>query len=302
MSKLEYFRELEYRLRGLPERERQNILAVYEELFQKAIENGKSEGEIAESLGFPRVPNWDALSGAAGGSGGGASRRYASSDAGAEPSGSAGGYVGPRGGFGGPGAADPDGVRPPGGGAGGSARGYVGPQSGFGGPGAAGPDEVRPPADPFREPGSGFTPPRPPYGDSGFAPLPPTYRDPGFAPPSPPPPIYREPAGSGAKSWIAALALIFFNLVFVLGPFFGICGTLAGLWVTTGVLLVSPLFALVGVGFSHDSTSLLLAAFGSLACFGAGLMLLIVMQWITKWFFKLTVKYVQFNWNIIKGA
>jgi uncharacterized membrane protein len=31
-------------------------------------------------------------------------------------------------------------------------------------------------------------------------------------------------------------------------------------------------------------------------------MLLIVMQWITKWFFKLTVKYVQFNWNIIKGA
>ncbi|KIL35210.1 hypothetical protein SD70_32285, partial [Gordoniibacillus kamchatkensis] len=61
MGKLEYFKELEYRLRGLPERERQNIIAVYEELFQKAEANGKSESDIIDSLGFPRVPDWDAL-------------------------------------------------------------------------------------------------------------------------------------------------------------------------------------------------------------------------------------------------
>ncbi len=60
MSKIDYFKELNYRLRGLPEKERQNILSVYEELFQKAIENGKQEDDVAQSLGYPRVPNWDA--------------------------------------------------------------------------------------------------------------------------------------------------------------------------------------------------------------------------------------------------
>src|SRR5690242_17042571 len=60
MSKADYFKELNYRLRGLPEKERQNILKVYEELFQKAVENGKHEDEVALSLGYPRVPNWDA--------------------------------------------------------------------------------------------------------------------------------------------------------------------------------------------------------------------------------------------------
>lgn len=255
MSKFEYFRELEFRLRGLPERERQNILAVYEELFQKAIENGKSEADIAESLGFPRVPNWDAL----GGTAGGASRSGAAPGGHAEHGGRMGGYGGPQGGFGSADAREPNGVRPP--------------------------------VDPFREPGSGFTqPPSPPY------------RDPGFVPPPPPPPLYREPLGSGAKSWIAALALGFFNLVFILGPFLGLCGALIGMWVATGVLILSPLFAIVGTGIPHDSTALLLMAFGSLACFGAGLMMLIILQWATKWFFKLTYKYAQFNWNIIKGA
>ena len=60
MSKFDYFKELNYRLRGLPEKERHNILKVYEELFQKAVENGKHEDEVAQSLGYPRVPNWDA--------------------------------------------------------------------------------------------------------------------------------------------------------------------------------------------------------------------------------------------------
>lgn len=246
MSKFEYFQELEYRLRGLPDRERQNIRAVYEELFRKAIENGKSEADIAESLGFPRVPNWEALGGAGSRDGGNAW----------------------------------------GGGSEASDSGFVGSAEGV-----RGKDASRPPHDPFRAPGSGFTPPPTPYRDPGFVP-----------PPPPPPPPYREPIGSGAKPWIAALALGFFNLVFILGPFFGLCGALFGMWVATGVLLLSPLFALVGTGFPHDSTALLLMAFGSLTCFGAGLMLLIVMQLATKWFFKLTYKYVQFNWNIIKGA
>jgi uncharacterized membrane protein len=284
LNKTEYFKELEYRLRGLPERERQNILAVYEELFQKAEANGKSESDIIDSLGFPRVPNWDAARAAApeppvvsedsrGGSvpwGADAApppRRAAGAGAGAPP-------------------ADP--LRDPNG-------GFVPPAS-------------RPPAQPYGEPpfaappsddGSrGFAPPPEPspYRDPG--PIPPPFRYPGFAPPPP----YREPIGNGAKPWIAALALAFFNFVFILGPFFGLCGAIIGLWVADVALLLSPLYALFGSFEARDETTRLLILFACLSGFGAGLMLTVVLRLCTKWFCILTYKYIKFNWFIIKGA
>jgi uncharacterized membrane protein len=219
MGKLEYFKELEYRLRGLPERERQNIIAVYEELFQKAEANGKSEQDIVDSLGFPRVPNWDAL--------------------------------------GAPGS---------------------GPQGRAGAAGAPGAS-------------ASFAPPQQPQQ--------PLYGEPGFLAPPPP---YRAPVSSGAKPWIAALALGFFNLVCILGPFLGLCGALAGLWAAAAALVLAPLIGLIGAAFPHDAAPLPLLVFGSIGAFGAGLMLVVALQFITKWFFKLTYMYIKFNWRIIKGA
>lgn len=314
MGKLEYFKELEYRLRGLPERERQNIIAVYEELFQKAEANGKSESSIIESLGFPRVPNWDALhtpgAGPQGGAAGGAVAGYgAAPHAGAAgqtaaPGPAASGYAAPGSAASGYAASGPaaSGHAVPGSAASGyaapgsAAPGYAAPgnaaHGGFGGGYAA--DPQRPPADPLRDPRAGFTPPVPP--------VPPLYHEPGFAPPP-----YRAPVSSGVKPWIAGLALCFFNCVFILGPFLGFCGTLIGLWAAAVALVLTPLLALVpmlgfGGSFSHGTPAFLLSVFGSLASFGAGLMLTVVLQFVTKWFFKLTYKYIQFNLTMIKGA
>lgn len=52
MLKEEFFRDLEHKLKALPAHEREQILKVYEDLFNKAAENGKDEREVAESLGY----------------------------------------------------------------------------------------------------------------------------------------------------------------------------------------------------------------------------------------------------------
>ncbi|MFC0211084.1 hypothetical protein ACFFK0_01255 [Paenibacillus chartarius] len=278
MGKMEYFRELEYRLRGLPERERQNIIAVYEELFQKAEENGKSENDIVDSLGFPRVPNWDTVN-AKGDSGAGVDRSRTEARPGhpQEP------------------ISDPERSAAP--------ANFESPRDQSFDPAAP---HVKPPLQPPTAPsaaapqgGAGIRSFIPPYTppSTPAPPVSPQYRDTGFAPPP-----YREKPGSGAKPWIAGLALGFFNLVFIIGPYLGLLGCLFGLWVTAILLLFSPLLALIGTGIPNDNETMLLLIFGSIGLFGAGLMLTIILQFISKWFFKLSCMYVKFNWNIIKGA
>lgn len=56
MSKADFFRQLQARLRGLPPEEQENILDVYEDLFRQAEAGGKSEEDIIRSLGFIPVP------------------------------------------------------------------------------------------------------------------------------------------------------------------------------------------------------------------------------------------------------
>jgi uncharacterized membrane protein len=56
MSKADFFLQLRDRLRGLPYEEQQDIVRVYEDLFRQAEENGKSERDIIESLGYVPVP------------------------------------------------------------------------------------------------------------------------------------------------------------------------------------------------------------------------------------------------------
>lgn len=198
MSKVDYFKELAYRLRGLPERERQNILQVYEELFQKAIENGKSEDEIAESLGYPRVPNWSSTA-----------------------------------------------SQPP-----------------------------EPAAPDFR-----YTPPAPaPY---DYAPA---------------------KQDSGVKAILISIALGFFNLTFVLGPFLAICGVFLAFYVASFVFLVSPLLMVVGSEWIVGTTDFMFNVYAALTLFGLGIMLSALTVWSSKLFFKLTGAYIRFNVKLVKGA
>ena len=55
MNKEQFLDELRRSLSGIPEQEKKEILYDYEEHFRSASENGQEEGEIARSLGNPRV-------------------------------------------------------------------------------------------------------------------------------------------------------------------------------------------------------------------------------------------------------
>ncbi|MFD0696273.1 hypothetical protein ACFQZT_19595 [Paenibacillus sp. GCM10027628] len=226
MSKSDYFKELNYRLRGLPEKERQNILSVYEELFQKALENGKNEEDVAESLGYPRVPNWDAPKETA--------------------------------------QTNPQPVK-------------------------------RPPADeekpPFRRP----EPAPPVYEPERHAPFTHAYN-----PPYPPP--YPTKPESGIKAIIVSIALGFFNLIFVMGPWFAILGTLVAFFVSGIALIIAPVIGVIGSFMDSAGNDVRLIFFAMLACFGLGIIFTTLSSWLFKWFFKLSWSYIQFNAKLIKGA
>jgi uncharacterized membrane protein len=201
MSKVDYFKELAYRLRGLPERERQNILQVYDELFQKAVENGKNEDEIAESLGYPRVPHWE--------------------------------------------------------------------------PATTQIPEAPIPSFPYSQP------------NPGPAPAPYSY------------PVKNE---SGVKAILISIALGFFNLTFILGPFVGICGVFIALYASSFAFLVSPLVMLFGNVWTADAVDFQFNIYVALTFFGLGILLSALTVWTSKLFVKLTKAYIQFNVKLIRGA
>jgi uncharacterized membrane protein len=212
MSKAEYFKELAYRLRGLPDKDRQNIISVYEELFQKAAQNGKNEDHIAESLGYPRIPNWD-----------GAKERQ---------------------------------------------HPHV------------------------KQDYSPRTAPEPqPFTNLYTNPYPNPYPNP-----------YASKPETGIKAIIASIALGFFNLVFVLGPFVAICGVIIALYASSAACLISPFLLLIGNSWTNVSSDMQLLVFGTMAILGLGILLTAFTVWLSKGFFKLTWKYIRFNIKVIKGA
>ncbi|WP_261303508.1 DUF1700 domain-containing protein [Paenibacillus andongensis] len=234
MSKIDYFKELNYRLRGLPEKERQNILSVYEELFQKAIENGKQEDDVAQSLGYPRVPNWDA-------------QKETPSKEQEPPKNTSGERV----------------------------------------------EKSHPKPEPTETPKHvpetrGF----PPY-------TPPQSTNPYMNPNPYPYPVKQE---SSIKAIIVSIALGFFNLIFVVGPWFGILASLIGLFVSGFALIISPIVGILGSYMGTVGSDMRFIGFAMLACFGLGIILTTLSSWLFKVFFKLSWMYIQFNAKLIKGA
>ncbi|RTE07955.1 DUF1700 domain-containing protein [Paenibacillus whitsoniae] len=278
MSKADYFKELNYRLRGLPDKERQNILAVYEELFQKALENGKQESDVAQSLGYPRVPNWD------------------------------GAKQNPK----------PQQAETPQ-----TQTSEAAPNPGFA-PSEAGEQQqvpvyeetfTAPKPEPARQPMTEELPyvnrDLPPQAARSWEPPPytPPYapdHESANRPPFPPytPPNYPYPAkqDSSIKAIIISIMLGFFNLIFVVGPWFGLCATLIALFVSGFALIIAPIVgALTSMG-SASGNDLTFILFAMLACFGLGVILTSISSWLIKLFFKLSWKYIQFNAKLIKGA
>ncbi|MDD3225697.1 MAG: DUF1700 domain-containing protein [Clostridium sp.] len=134
---------------------------------------------------------------------------------------------------------------------------------------------------------------------------------------------YREASGMGkidtadthersiAASIFIFIALLMFNLIFILGIYLGIAGVLIGMC-AVGIALtfsgVAIVFCIIfGQFFSSyvslpDNVFTMIASFfGGIGTIALGLLLCIGMFYVVKFFAKSTVKYVKWNFNVIKG-
>lgn len=106
------------------------------------------------------------------------------------------------------------------------------------------------------------------------------------------------PSNIVRATW-AVIGLSFFNLIIVLGPFIGIVGLVLGGWSMSAAFIASPLLALFGIAFG-GSTMFDFSI--SIALCGVGLLLGILMYYLTKWISIGFIRYLQFNMSLVKGG
>jgi uncharacterized membrane protein len=109
------------------------------------------------------------------------------------------------------------------------------------------------------------------------------------------------------RAVFATISLGFFNLVFVLGIFIGLVGTLIGLFgVAMGIVagglvgLVASIFVSVlpGLFFGIPAVAGMFVSIGLIAL---GVLFFIADCFLAKWFYKLTLAYLKFNVKIVRG-
>ena len=104
------------------------------------------------------------------------------------------------------------------------------------------------------------------------------------------------------RAVLATVSLGLINLVFVLGPLFGVIGVLFAFYVVAFVLFAAPVLMLAAAGMPSEPAGILAWIFTSMVTVGAGTLLGIGMIFVTRWAGKAFLKYLQFNIRIIKGA
>lgn len=120
----------------------------------------------------------------------------------------------------------------------------------------------------------------------------------------------KKSAGNIFRAILAVLSLSFFNIVFVLGPFLCLLAALMGLWAAAlGLTLASPvgaIFVSASLIFPHlifglGTTSAVALVFIFIGLGALGLLACIGLYYLSSWFFKITIKYLNFNMRIITG-
>lgn len=125
------------------------------------------------------------------------------------------------------------------------------------------------------------------------------------------------------KATLAVVSLTFFNLVFILGPMMGVVGVLFGLWVASISFILTPLIYLISLAFnlpSFDTESITgvlqqsdlpqhiqqaLVTFGgfiTITASGVGLLGCVVLYYISRWFIRMFIRYMQANVSILRGS
>lgn len=113
-------------------------------------------------------------------------------------------------------------------------------------------------------------------------------------------PIPPRPANP-TRALLVAVALGLFNLIFVLGPYFGLIAVMIFLDVAALSLLFAPILLLANLAPPVSQEFWGFTIFGSLATGGLGVLMGIGMFYLTKWFFRATVAYLQLNMKLIRG-
>ena len=110
------------------------------------------------------------------------------------------------------------------------------------------------------------------------------------------------------RAVFASLGLGFFNLIFVLGPFIGVLGILAGLFATAVGITASGITGLLGTIFSPlfpEYFNLIVnpavAIFASIGLICFGILFFIGGIYLTRGFFRLFIRYIKFNARIVTG-
>lgn len=119
----------------------------------------------------------------------------------------------------------------------------------------------------------------------------------------------RNTAENVSISVIAALSLLIFNLIFILGPFIGLVGALVGLFagaigaftgglaLTFGTVFTPFISSFVAMPYGIPAAASVLFGVGTTAF---GMLFFIGDCYVAKYFFKGTLKYINWNLSIIK--
>jgi uncharacterized membrane protein len=109
------------------------------------------------------------------------------------------------------------------------------------------------------------------------------------------------PKENGIRSIVAAVALGFFNLVFVLWVLIAAGSVLFSLLVSSFAMLVAPVWMLLGSGFTEGPLETQTLIYSSLAVLGAGLLLGLGSGTASLWFCRGVRGYWRLNLKLIKG-
>ncbi|MGF7058528.1 HAAS signaling domain-containing protein [Brassicibacter mesophilus] len=112
--------------------------------------------------------------------------------------------------------------------------------------------------------------------------------------------------GNVFRAVFAVISLGLFNLIFVLGPFLGIVGVLLGLFVSaialvfSGIaLFIATLISPILPEFVSIPPNPIISIILSIGIIALGMLFTIGVTYLTKWFYKITVKYLRMNMNIV---
>ena len=116
-------------------------------------------------------------------------------------------------------------------------------------------------------------------------------------------------AGAVVRAVFASLGLGFFNIIFILGPFSALLAGLISLWASAASLALSGLAVILSLilqpllpaFIDFGGLNIAFAIFAAVGASALGLLALIGMVYITRWFLLITEKYIRFNLRIIKN-